>query len=121
MDFFLKYHHPPRTEKEREDLYGRIRWIAFWLDNVANVGGLNIGLESIVGLIPVFGDFIGLFASLYQIYLSRLFGIPMHLLMRMLLNVVLDFLVGLVPWIGDVLDVFYKSNQYNLTILSVSG
>jgi hypothetical protein len=55
MDFFLKYHHPPRTEKEREDLYGRIRWIAFWLDNVANVGGLNIGLESIVGLIPVFG------------------------------------------------------------------
>lgn len=38
----------------------------------------------------------------------------------MLLNVALDFIVGLVPWIGDILDVFYKSNQYNLSILSVS-
>lgn len=37
----------------------------------------------------------------------------------MLANVLIDFVVGLVPWIGDILDVFYKSNQYNLTILSV--
>ncbi|KAG0304341.1 hypothetical protein BGZ98_005644, partial [Dissophora globulifera] len=37
---------------------------------------------------------------------------------RMLVNVFIDFVVGLVPWIGDILDVFYKSNQYNLTILT---
>ncbi|KAF9978412.1 hypothetical protein BGZ65_007011 [Modicella reniformis] len=118
MDFFLKYHHPPRTEKEREELYGRIRWMAFWLDSFATVGGFNIGLESIIGLIPVIGDFIGMFASMYQVYLSYLFNIPKELMLRMLLNVVIDFLVGLVPWIGDILDVFYKSNQYNLTILT---
>lgn len=39
----------------------------------------------------------------------------------MLINVAIDFVVGLVPWIGDLLDVFYKSNQYNLTILTVSN
>jgi len=38
----------------------------------------------------------------------------------MLANILIDFVVGLVPWIGDILDVFYKSNQYNLTILTVS-
>ena len=38
----------------------------------------------------------------------------------MLANVLIDFVVGLIPWIGDILDVFYKSNRYNLTILTVS-
>lgn len=49
------YHRKPRTEGERENLYGRIRTIAYWLDSFANVGGLHIGLESIVGFIPVIG------------------------------------------------------------------
>ncbi|KAF9903239.1 hypothetical protein EC991_004062 [Linnemannia zychae] len=80
MEYFKTYHREPRTERERENLYGRIRTIAYWLDSFATVGGLNVGLEAIVGFIPV--------------------------------------IVGLIPWVGDILDVFYKSNQYNLTILS---
>ncbi|KAF9924049.1 hypothetical protein FBU30_005923 [Linnemannia zychae] len=118
MNYFKKLHREPRTESERENLYGRIRTIAYWLDSFATVGGLNIGLEAIIGFIPIIGDFLGLFASLYQIYLCCLFNIPMHLIMRMLANVLIDFVVGLIPWVGDILDVFYKSNQYNLTILS---
>ncbi|GJJ71742.1 hypothetical protein EMPS_04099 [Entomortierella parvispora] len=118
MDFIRRYHREPRTEKEREDLYGRIRKIAYWLDSFASVGGLTVGLEAMVGFIPVIGDFLGMAASLYQIYLCFLFGIPTYLTLRMLANVLIDFIVGLVPWIGDILDVFYKSNQYNLTILT---
>ncbi|KAG0357776.1 hypothetical protein BC939DRAFT_454786 [Gamsiella multidivaricata] len=118
MEFFFKYHREPRTEKEREALYGRIRQTAYWLDSFATVGGLNVGLEAIVGFIPVIGDFLGLFASLYQVYLCYLFRIPLHLMMRMLVNIMIDFVVGLIPWIGDILDIFYKSNQYNLTILT---
>ncbi|KAI8598269.1 hypothetical protein EDD21DRAFT_382959 [Dissophora ornata] len=118
MEFIMQYHRQPRTEKEREALYGRIRRIAYWLDSFATVGGLNIGLEALVGFIPVIGDFLGLIASLYQVYLCYLFSIPVHLMMRMLVNILIDFVVGLIPWIGDILDVFYKSNEYNLTILS---
>lgn len=55
MNFFVRYHHIPRTEKEREELYGRVRWIAHWLDSAANLGGLHVGLEAMVGLIPVVG------------------------------------------------------------------
>ncbi|KAG0254520.1 hypothetical protein BG011_005682 [Mortierella polycephala] len=121
MEYFRVYHREPRTEKEREDLYGRVRTIAYWLDSFANLGGLHIGLEAIVGFIPVIGDFLGLLASLYQVYLCALFGIPLHLLLKMLVNVLIDFVVGLVPWVGDILDVFYKSNQYNVTILAVEN
>ncbi|KAF9352314.1 hypothetical protein BGX26_009848 [Mortierella sp. AD094] len=98
MEFVLKYHREPRTEKEREALYGWIRTVAYWLDSFATIGGLHVGLEAIVGFIPVFG---------------RLLGWK-----RMFANVLIDFVVGLVPWIGDILDVFYKSNEYNLTILT---
>ena len=50
------YHREPRTEREREALYGRVRKIAYWLDSFANVGGLHVGLEAIVGFIPVIGN-----------------------------------------------------------------
>lgn len=56
MDYFLMYHRQPRTEREREALYGRVRKIAYWLDSFANVGGLHVGLEAIVGFIPVIGE-----------------------------------------------------------------
>ncbi|KAF9187411.1 hypothetical protein BGZ51_001317 [Haplosporangium sp. Z 767] len=118
MEYFRMYHREPRTEKEREDLYGRVRTIAYWLDSFANLGGLHVGLEAIVGFIPVIGDFLGLVASLYQVYLCALFGIPYYLLLKMLVNVLIDFVVGLIPWVGDILDAFYKSNQYNVTILA---
>ncbi|KAF9017966.1 hypothetical protein CPC16_010479 [Podila verticillata] len=118
MEYFYKFHSQPRTEKEREVLYGRIRKIAYWLDSYFNIGGVKVGFEAIVGFIPVIGDFLGLIAALYQVYLSHLFGIPFYLLLRMLANVLIDFVVGLVPTVGDFLDAFYKSNSYNLNILS---
>lgn len=58
MEYFKMYHREPRTEVEREKLYGRIRTIAYWLDSFATVGGLNVGLEAIVGFIPVIGIYI---------------------------------------------------------------
>ncbi|KAF9972531.1 hypothetical protein BGZ73_004333 [Actinomortierella ambigua] len=116
MNFIKQLHKPPRTLAERERMYGRIRKLALWLDNIPGLP-VPIGLEAIVGLIPVFGDVIGTIAALYQVYLSFLFGIPTFLLLRLLLNVVIDLVVGVIPWVGDALDVLYKSNIYNLQIL----
>ena len=55
MEFILRYHREPITEKEREDLYGWIRIVAYWLDSLTNIGGLHVGLEAILGFIPIFG------------------------------------------------------------------
>ncbi|KAG0228119.1 hypothetical protein BGW42_002420 [Actinomortierella wolfii] len=116
MDYIKRLHLPPKTLVERENLYGRIRKLALWLDNIPGIPA-PIGLEAIVGFIPVFGDFIGVLASLYQVYLTFLFGIPTYLLLRLLVNVVIDFVIGLLPWVGDMLDILYKSNIYNLNLL----
>ncbi|KAF9302185.1 hypothetical protein BGZ74_005706 [Mortierella antarctica] len=118
MEYFYQFHSQPQTEKEREALYGRVRKIAYWLDSYFHIGGFQVGFEALVGFIPVIGDFIGLIAALYQVYLCHLFGIPFYILLRMLANVLIDFVVGLVPTVGDILDAFYKSNSYNLNILS---
>ncbi|KAF9161407.1 hypothetical protein DFQ26_004558 [Actinomortierella ambigua] len=116
MNYIKQLHAPPRTVAEREKLYGRIRKLALWLDNIPGLP-IPIGLEAIVGFIPVVGDVIGLVASLYQVYLSFLFGIPTFLILRLLMNVLIDLVVGILPWVGDILDVLYKSNIYNLQIL----
>jgi len=87
-----------------------------WLDSIPG-SPIPIGLESIVGLIPQIGDVAGTLASLYQLYLSLWFAIPLWMIARMLINIVIDFFIGIIPGIGDIMDVIYKSNIYNLNLL----
>lgn len=51
--------------------------------------------------------------SLYQVYLSTSFGIPLWLLTLMIFNIVVDFIFSLIPIAGGFLHMFYKSNIYN--------
>lgn len=51
--------------------------------------------------------------SLYQVYLSTAFGIPLWLFVLMLFNILVDFVFSLIPIAGGFLHMFYKSNIYN--------
>ncbi|KDN43439.1 hypothetical protein K437DRAFT_152808 [Tilletiaria anomala UBC 951] len=109
----------PRTSLEAQKLYNHIRTIAWYLDAIPFFGrrlpfGINIGVDSIIGIIPVIGDYFGLILGLYQIFLISLFGVPLSLLALLVLNVVFDTLLGLVPVFGDALDVAFESNLRNL-------
>lgn len=73
--------------------------------------------QSIIGVIPGIGDWIGLVLGLYQVFLCTLFGLPLSLLGWMILNVVIDCLVGLIPIVGDLLDLAFQSNLRNLVLL----
>ena len=101
----------PRNDLEAQKLYNHLRTVAFWLDSIPFLGRnlpFNVGIDSIVGLVPLWGDVAGLILSLYQIFLISLFGIPLQLLFYLIINVVIDAFVGLVPIIGDALDVVFK-------------
>jgi hypothetical protein len=51
----------------------------------------SIGIESIVGgLLPVAGDLIGFFVSLYVILLCMQFGLPAQALWKMFSNAIID-------------------------------
>ncbi|WP_020648137.1 DUF4112 domain-containing protein [Solimonas variicoloris] len=97
----------------------RLDRLAWWLDSGIGVPGTRwrIGVEALIGLIPVVGDLAGaLFGSYFVIEAWRVRA-PRGLLARMTGNVVLDAALGLVPVVGDLADFAFKSNQRNLRLL----
>ncbi|AEN05228.1 DUF4112 domain-containing protein [Halolamina sp.] len=93
----------------------RARRCADLLDSAIDlpiVGG--VGLDGILGLLPVAGDWITALFSLYIVYQGHKIGLPKPALARMLLVVALDAVVGSVPVVGDLLDIAWKSNQGNV-------
>lgn len=76
-----------------------------------------IGLDSIVGLIPVVGDFITAAMGGYILWEARNLGIPKWKLWRMAGNIAFDTAVGAVPLVGDAFDLAFRSNTRNLRII----
>jgi hypothetical protein len=97
----------------------RLRRLGYLLDNSIPIPGTNfrIGLESIIGLVPGFGDLVGGGFSLYLMLEAARMGVPASLLVRMGWNVVVDVVVGAVPFLGDLFDAGFKANTRNLALL----
>lgn len=79
--------------------------------------GVRVGLDFLVGLIPVIGDVIMGGVSLSIVGMAKSIQVPRALRITMLRNIGTDFLLGLIPFVGDVVDLFYKSNQKNVRIM----
>lgn len=89
------------------------------LERSVVVPGLNraVGLDAIVGLVPVIGDLIGGALALYLVWEARNLGMSRWHLARMLANIGFDTLVGAVPVAGDLFDFLFRSNSRNLRII----
>lgn len=79
--------------------------------------GLRVGLDFLIGLIPIIGDSIMLLASLRIIYLGHKLGLPKALKYKMLRNSAFDYFLGIVPIVGDIADIFFKANLRNVRIM----
>ncbi|WP_150290621.1 DUF4112 domain-containing protein [Sphingobium estronivorans] len=77
----------------------------------------RVGLDSLVGLIPVVGDFATAAMGAWIIWEARNLGMSKWQLTRMAANVGFDTLVGAIPFAGDIFDFLYKSNTKNLRII----
>lgn len=77
----------------------------------------QFGLDAVVGLIPVLGDFIGAALGSYLIWEAKNLGIPKWKLWRMAGNVAFDTAIGFVPFVGDAMDFLFRSNSRNLKIV----
>jgi hypothetical protein len=96
----------------------RLRSIAWLLDNsIPLPGGMRIGLDAIIGLVPGIGDAIGAVISAYIINEARSLGAPKSVLLRMTGNVMIETIVGAIPFAGDLFDAAYKANMRNLALL----
>ncbi|BBD98630.1 DUF4112 domain-containing protein [Sphingobium amiense] len=77
----------------------------------------RVGLDSIVGLIPVVGDVATAAMGAWIVWEARNLGMSKWQLTRMAANVGFDTLVGAIPFAGDAFDFFFKSNTKNLRII----
>lgn len=79
--------------------------------------GRKVGLDALLGLIPVGGDVIAGALGLYLVWEARNLGMSRWQLWRMAGNVGIDTLLGAVPLAGDLFDFLYRSNSKNLRIV----
>ncbi|WP_234024911.1 DUF4112 domain-containing protein [Tsuneonella amylolytica] len=77
----------------------------------------RVGLDAIVGLVPVIGDFVSAAMGMYIVWEARNLGMPKWKLWRMTGNVAFDTAVGAVPVVGDAFDFLFRSNTRNLKIV----
>lgn len=101
----------------------RVAVLAVLLDRAFLIPGtsVRIGLDPVIGLIPVAGDVVCAVASLYIVYEGWRLGATRGQIAAMLGNVAIDALAGVVPGLGDVIDVAFKANMRNLAILGIGS
>ena len=97
----------------------RLEALARLLDGAFAIPGTNqrIGLDAIIGLVPVLGSAATAVVSAYIILEARRLGVPASKIARMVGNVAFDSVIGAIPIAGNVFDVFFRSNQRNVRIL----
>ena len=96
----------------------RMQFVARLLDDSIRLPGteFKIGLDPIVGVLPVAGDAVAAALSGYIVLESARLGVSYLTLLRMLANVGVDFAVGSVPVVGDIFDIAWKANVRNLQL-----
>ncbi|ACA18754.1 conserved hypothetical protein [Methylobacterium sp. 4-46] len=111
---------PARAQAvDAEQVLARLEVLAHLLDSAFLIPGINrrVGVDALIGLVPVVGDAITTAISSYIIWEARRLGVPRWLIARMAANVAFDGVVGVVPLVGDLFDAAFKANIRNVRLL----
>lgn len=97
----------------------RIEALSKVMDSIVRIPGtdLRIGVDALIGLLPVVGDIISQVVSSYLIWEARQLGASRFVIARMIANSALDMVVGAIPVAGDAFDVMFRANLKNLALL----
>ncbi|MFA5951363.1 MAG: DUF4112 domain-containing protein [Hyphomicrobium sp.] len=107
------------TDPEIEAAVARVELVSRVMDSMFEIPGTNvrIGLDAIIGLVPVLGDIISQTISSYIIWEARQLGVSRFTMARMIGNSAIDFVIGIVPFAGDAFDIAFRANMKNLALL----
>lgn len=97
----------------------RLHDLSYLLDDSIRLPGLDyrIGIEPLIGLLPVVGDAVGLALSAYVLGVTARSGVPRATVARVACILWLDAVVGAVPVVGDVFDAYWKANLRSARLL----
>jgi len=109
---------PEILSSSEDQILNRLEKLADLLDSRWRIPRtqIRIGLDPLLGVVPVLGDAISAIIGLYIMVELADLGLPLWTKLRMLTNVILDFALGSVPLAGDAIDIFYRSNVWNVAI-----
>jgi hypothetical protein len=77
----------------------------------------RVGLDAVLDLIPVFGNFAGAAVSLTLIARTLQYGPPPSLISKMLSNVLVDVILGGIPLVGPLVDIWFRANEKNAALM----
>jgi hypothetical protein len=94
----------------------RIETVAYVLDESVEIPGtgFGVGVDPILGVLPVAGDVVSAAVSLYIVAESAYLGVSYTTLLRMLATVTVDTVGGSIPYVGTVFDALWKANKRNV-------
>jgi len=97
----------------------RLKRLSERLDETFTVPGTDykIGIESIIGAIPLVGDLIGGILSTYIMYSGIKMGASPRIIAQMAANIAIDFAIGSIPIVGDLFDFVWKANKKNVKLI----
>jgi len=109
----------PESDEQRR-ARERLAFIAWLLDSSIPIPGtrFTIGIDALIGLLPLVGDLIGVVASSYILSEANRLGVGRTVLARMAFNVALEGVIGIVPFLGDAFDAAWKANIRNVRLLN---
>ncbi|KQZ61305.1 DUF4112 domain-containing protein [Sphingopyxis sp. OPL5] len=108
-----------QNRRDPAALRKRVETLEIILERSFVIPGINrpVGLDAIVGLVPVVGDVITAVMGAYLIWEARNLGMPKWKIWRMVGNLGVDTTLGAIPLVGDAFDFLFRSNTRNLKII----
>ncbi|MFU7529019.1 DUF4112 domain-containing protein [Qipengyuania sp. ASV99] len=107
------------TGSDPASVRARVEAVELLLERSFRIPGVNfpIGLDALIGLVPVLGDIVATALGAYMVWEARNLGMSKWQLTRMGANVAFDAAIGLLPVVGDAADFVFRSNSRNLRII----
>ena len=108
-------------EAKRAKTIKRVTTLVRVMDRGIRIPGTKqyVGLDPVIGLVPVGGDIITAFISAYVVIEAWRIKEPTSVLFEMIANIIIDALGGAIPIVGDIFDFVYRANDRNLKLLGV--
>ena len=103
----------------KEEKLIRLKRLSERLDDTFTIPGTKykIGIEALIGAVPIIGDLIGGILASYIMYSGMKMGAPPQIIARMAVNIAIDFTIGSIPIIGDLFDLVWKANRKNVELI----
>jgi hypothetical protein len=107
------------TGNDPHSIRRRVEAMEHILERSFRIPGTNypVGLDAIIGLVPVVGDLIAAAMASYIVWEGKNLGMPKWKLWRMGGNIAVDTVIGAIPLVGDAFDLAFRSNTKNLRII----